>query len=61
MSTEKKTNSVKESKSKDEIPDMEFKGKLALFLKMNITSVILSVALIFCLIWFTVKIYANSK
>ncbi len=61
MSTEKKTDSGKDSKSKKETPGMEFNAKLALFLKKNIISVILLVALVLSSIWFATKIKNNSN
>ncbi|HAX94705.1 MAG TPA: hypothetical protein DCY25_12355, partial [Bacteroidales bacterium] len=61
MATVKKTDSGKNSKSKIETPGMEFNAKLALFLKKNLASVILFVALIVSSIWFTAKIKNNSN
>ena len=61
MATVKKTDSGKNSKLKKETPGMEFNAKLALFLKENLISVILFVALIVSSIWFTAKIKNNSN
>jgi hypothetical protein len=61
MDTEKKSESGKNSASKNETPGMEFKAKWGLFLKKNHISVILFVALILSSIWFTVKINNNSN
>ncbi len=61
MDIEKKSESEKNSESKDEISRMIFKEKLAIFLKKNLISVILSIVLILIAIWFTVKININSN
>jgi len=61
MSTERKKDSDKKSESTEETPKMEFEVKLALFLKKNLISVILFIALILSSIWFMAKINSNSN